>query len=84
MTRKPPPARRIRTICSAGSSISSARGKARRLCRSANRPPERQLKFSQKKRRSQAAFSIVWKQFLERIPKSVKRFSEKMRVKTKD
>ncbi|WP_247642417.1 hypothetical protein [Brucella suis] len=84
MTRKPPPARRIRTICSAGSSISSARGKARLLCRSANRLPERQLKFSQRKRRSQAAFFYSLEAILERIPKSVKRFSEKMRVKTKD
>ncbi|AIB18216.1 Hypothetical protein BSPT2_I1500 [Brucella suis bv. 2] len=42
------------------------------------------MKFSQRKRRSQAAFFYSLEAILERILKSVKRFSEKMRVKTKD
>ncbi|AAN30395.1 hypothetical protein BSS2_I1442 [Brucella suis bv. 1 str. S2] len=42
------------------------------------------MKFSQRKRRSQAAFFYSLEAILERILKSVKRFSENMRVKTKD
>ncbi|AEW17360.1 predicted protein [Brucella abortus] len=42
------------------------------------------MKFSQRKRRSQAAFFYSLEAILEHILKSVKRFSENMRVKTKD